>query len=70
MTDLGTPGELRPLAEQVLVWVQRERSWKSPEDVLMPSEDDIRRIELMALAVREWSMFLTLYGLNQKESHA
>jgi hypothetical protein len=58
----GTPAELKPLAEQVLGWVQRQR--EHSEYLAFPDPDDLRRIELMALAVREWSMFLQLYSLR------
>ena len=60
---MGTPEELRPIAEQVLAWVARHRVdpyLLQGEETLEP--DDLRRIELCALAVREWSLFLTLYA--------
>lgn len=64
MTSPGTARELRPVAEEVLAWVSRERNWKSEWEVLPPSDDDIRRIELCALATREAAMFFDLYGVN------
>ncbi len=63
-----------PIAEQVLAWVQRERqsraveaemleAWSSGfEGYIREREDEIRRIELCALATREAAMFFSLYG--------
>ena len=52
----GTPRELLPITEQVLCFVAAERLLRR----LHP--DDIRRIELVALATREACMFFDLYG--------
>ncbi len=54
--NAGTPRELRPIAEQVL---NDLRFRPLPRDVH-------RRIELCALAVLEWSMFLELYEIEVK----
>jgi len=56
MNYSGTPAALRPIAEQVLLWVKEAEPYWDAEE--------LRRIELCALAVREWSMFLELYGLK------
>lgn len=56
----GTPRELKPIAEQVLVWVAGER--KQWEGLLPPSyEATLRRIELCAQAVLQMSMLSDLY---------
>ncbi len=52
----GTPRGLKPIAEQVLYDL---RYRPLPRDVH-------RRIELCALAVLEWSMFLELYQIEVK----
>jgi len=59
----GTPRELRPIADQVLAWVatHRNNEWPGRD---APSDDDLRRIELCALATREAAMFFDLYGGN------
>ena len=54
----GTLAELLPISEQVLAWVAHTRanpftvSVDDPE-LRSPRLDDLRRVELMALAVRE-----------------
>jgi hypothetical protein len=67
----GTPRAILPIADQVLAWVARQRAlWadhleNTPELVLCaPSLDEIRRIELVALAAREAAMFFDLYGMK------
>lgn len=69
---MGTPDKLVPIAEQVLAWVAHERNrWRRtyagtsyiPQDKL----DDLRRIELCALATREAAMFHALYGASPAE---
>jgi hypothetical protein len=55
MDNDGTPQALRPIAEQVLTWVASERQVDDGWSVI--PADDLRRIELCALAVIEWSMF-------------
>lgn len=52
----GTLSELLPISEKVLVWVAGQRRLAAemgPQLYDRDSLDDIRRIELMALAVRE-----------------
>jgi hypothetical protein len=56
MKHNGTPAALKLIAEEVLVWVKEAAPYWS--------DDELRRIELCALAVIEWSMFLELYGLK------
>jgi hypothetical protein len=51
----GTPQALRPVAERVLAWVARQRL------VGYRYEDDLRAIELCALATVEAAMFHDLY---------
>ncbi len=67
----GTPRELLPIADQVLAWVARERA---KNDAPLPgdpfhtsvyvSDNELRRIELCALATREAAMFFDLYGIR------
>jgi len=64
--NAGTPEALRPISEEVLQWVERQRSGLA--ELRRPTPDELRRIELMALAVGEWSLFLTLYGLSPEET--
>lgn len=58
----GTPEALIPIADSVLAWVAGMRaladSAKAPDPVAI---DDIRRIELCALATREAAMLHSLY---------
>ncbi len=65
----GTPAALMPIAEQVLAWVAGERAKNNtplPDDPfhtsVYVSDNELRRIELCALATREASMFFALYG--------
>lgn len=73
----GTPRRIGPIADQVLAWVARERGmFQRLEDQFgryFPAQstagikarlDEIRRIELCALAAREAAMFHDLYGLE------
>lgn len=59
---MSTPSELLPLSEEVLLWVaeQRKNGW-------VPAAD-LRRIELMALAVRDQCFALMLYGPDSGSS--
>jgi hypothetical protein len=58
----GTPEALIPIADQVLAWVagmkDLARAAHVPDDMVM---DDLRRIELCALATREAAMLHSLY---------
>lgn len=62
MTALGTPRELRPIAEQVLAWVAGERKQLGQMVSGTPHEQMLRKIELCALATIEAAMFHDLYG--------
>ena len=53
----GTPRELLPVTEEVLALVARQR-----QRLTLLSPDDLRRIELCALATREACYFHDLYG--------
>lgn len=53
----GTPRELLPISEEVLALVARQRIRR-----FAPSAEDLRRIELCALATREACYFHDLYG--------
>jgi hypothetical protein len=57
----GTAKELLPIAEQVLAWVIIERKRRCR---IHP--DELRRIELCALATREAAMFHALYGMEEE----
>ncbi len=65
--DNGTARAIGPLADQVLSWVAyaRERG-----GYIKVRPDELRRIELMAQAAREASMFFDLYGGNDERSAA
>jgi hypothetical protein len=60
VSDYGTARELRPIAEQVLAWVVAHRL----SGVCGIHADDLRRIELCALATIEAAMFFDLYGVR------
>jgi hypothetical protein len=65
VTSPGTARELRPIAEEVLAWVAAERQANVGKRHRMAVHpDDLRRIELCALATREAAMFFDLYGVN------
>ena len=57
----GTAREIGPIAEQVLAWVIVERKRRCR---IHP--DELRRIELVALAAREAAMFHALYGMEEE----
>ncbi len=57
----GTPHELRPIADKVLLFVAEMRELGTNDPVWI---DDLRRIELCALAVREWTMVLEMYRMK------
>jgi len=68
----GTPRAVGPIADQVLAWVADQRKlapyqteYDGPVD-----PDDIRRIELCALAAREAAMFHELYGMETPDATA
>jgi hypothetical protein len=58
----GTPRELLPVTEQVLAWVAAARARRADGRCPHATADDIRRIELCALATREAAFFHDLYG--------
>lgn len=60
----GTPEALLPITEQVLSWVANKRAPRNDPAYHDPdcTPDDLRRIELCALAVRESVFLLDLYG--------
>ena len=58
----GTARAIFPIAEQVLAWVATRRRYNVAHDELFIPDDDLRRIELTALAAREAAMFHELYG--------
>lgn len=73
----GTPRAIGPIADEVLVWVAREQKTfrelkdnfrrQFPQQYLGGIDrhlDEIRRIELCALAAREAAMFHDLYGIG------
>ena len=56
------------MSEQVLAWVARQKhlagaASRQPDPALL---DDLRRIELCALATREACMFFDLYGIAER----
>jgi hypothetical protein len=61
---IGTPRELKPIAEQVLAWVAKQKELPK----LFPSADELRRIELCAKAVLEMAMLHELYEQNPLQS--
>lgn len=62
----GTPAALRPITEEVLAWVARQRVAPT-----LATPDDVRRIELCAMATREAAMFFDLYGAPKTDpNHA
>jgi hypothetical protein len=63
----GTPEELLPISEKVLAWVSKQRTRRRANVWTYITEDDLRRIELMALATREAAMFHALYGIPGDE---
>lgn len=78
----GTSRAIGPIADEVLAWVARERGmFQRLEDQFgryFPEQstagikarlDDLRRIELCALAAREAAMFHDLYGLKEPSGH-
>jgi hypothetical protein len=56
----GTPRALLPISDEVLALVARHRDGTAELRRLTP--DELRRIELCALATREASRFFDLYG--------
>ncbi len=58
----GTPREILPIADAVLLWVGLHKSGRA--ELRRPTPDEIRQIELCALAAREAAMFHDLYGLE------
>jgi len=68
MAEEGTPRAIGPIADQVLAWVASIR--REPIVTMIdsgasyPTEDELRRIELCALAAREAAMFHDLYGME------
>lgn len=65
--DNGTARAIGPLADQVLVWVSQARERGG---YIKVRPDELRRIELMAQAAREASMFFGLYGMTDEHSDA
>ena len=63
----GTAREIGTVAELVLAWIAVQRNPGTPVPHDRISKDDLRRIELVALAAREAAMFHELYGME--ESH-
>lgn len=55
----GTPRALLPITEQVIVWVESQRRGA---EMRRPTPDELRRIELCALAARDIALFNDLYG--------
>lgn len=66
MDTAGTPDALIPITEKVLAWVANERL-PGPCRIPRVAADDLRRIELCALATREAAMFHALYGPEPPE---
>ena len=64
MSTEGTPEALLPLAEQVLALVADSREYNVVDGKrrIYLTDDDLRRIELMALTVQEQVMLYRLYG--------
>jgi len=56
----GTPRALLPITEAVMVWVAHQRSGRA--ELRRQTPDELRRIELCALAARDIAMFHDLYG--------
>jgi len=61
----GTAKAIGPLADQVLVWVSHARERGG---YIKVRPDELRRIELMAQAAREASMFFDLYGMKNEHT--
>lgn len=55
----GTPRALKPIAEEVLQWVERERPFVAPHE--------LRRIELCAKVALNVANFAELYGSRNLE---
>ncbi len=64
----GTPRAIGPLADEVLAWVADQRAPRNDPDFPY-DHDSLRRIELLALAAREASMFLSLYDIKVPTGH-
>jgi len=56
----GTPEELGPIADLVLEWVAAQREPRC--EMRRPTPDELRRVELCALATRGMSMMASQFG--------
>ncbi len=74
--EKGTPRELKPIAEQVLAWVARQRELHNPPEPIhgypvrrigLVNKDHLRRIELCALVAMNVANFADLYDLQNLE---
>jgi len=63
----GTPRALLPVTERVLAWVASER--RHTRVLGSPTPEDLRAIELCALATREACFFHDLYGGIPRTGH-
>jgi hypothetical protein len=74
MTELdGTPRALKPVAEATLAWVAQQRENRTIRKYTpsVPTDDELRRIELCALAALDVAAFEILYTPTQEvELHA
>jgi hypothetical protein len=59
----GTARALAPMAQDVLLWVNRQRSRKAGSQWTHASDDDLRRIELLASATIERGLLEDMYGV-------
>jgi hypothetical protein len=60
--NYGTPRELKPIADLTLAFVANAKNRRARGLCVHATDDEIRRIELCALATREAAMFFDLYG--------
>jgi len=65
--DAGTPRELLPIANATLAWVNAQRH--GMQELRRPTPDELRRIELCALATRDAAMLYDLYGGRAPTGH-
>lgn len=63
----GTPRALGPIAREVLARVAFARKYRAEGKNVPLSDEDLRRIELCALATLDISMLASLYAVLPKE---
>jgi hypothetical protein len=66
----GTPRATKEIAEKVLAWVRERRDFNqalTEHDEAWIDPDDLRRIELCALATQNLALFNELYPYTDQE---